>query len=119
MVARTCQVVGKPNQTIPKAPLKPIPAFEEPFSWVIIDCVGPLPKTKTRNEYFFIIMCVATRFPGAIPLPIHSDQGSNFKSHLFQQVVHQLGAKHIKSSAYHPESQGAVERFQSNLEKHD
>ena len=26
----TCQVVGKPNQTPPKAPLKPIPAFEEP-----------------------------------------------------------------------------------------
>ena len=27
----TCQVVGKPNQTLPKAPLQPIPAFEEPF----------------------------------------------------------------------------------------
>jgi hypothetical protein len=42
----TCQVVGKPNQVIPKAPLKPIPAFEEPFSRIMIDCVGPLPKTK-------------------------------------------------------------------------
>ena len=39
----SCQVVGKQNQKIPAAPLKPIPAFEEPFSRVIIDCVGPLP----------------------------------------------------------------------------
>ena len=46
----TCQVVGKPNQTIPKAPLHPIPAFEEPFSRVIIDCIGPLPKTKSGNQ---------------------------------------------------------------------
>ena len=36
-------------------------------------------------------------------------------SHLFQQVVHQLGAKQIKSSAYHPEFQGALERFHSTL----
>ena len=27
----TCQTVGKPNQSIPRAPLKPIPAFQEPF----------------------------------------------------------------------------------------
>ena len=44
-----CQVVGKPNQKIPKAPLKPIPAFDEPFSRIIVDCVGPLPRTKAGN----------------------------------------------------------------------
>ena len=42
----TCQVVGKPNQVIPKARLQPVPAFDEPFSRIIIDCVGPLPKKK-------------------------------------------------------------------------
>ena len=133
-----CQMVGKPNQKIPVAPLKPIPAFEEPFSKVIIDCVGPLPKTKSRNQYLLTIMCASTRFPEAIPLTnitapkiskalvnfftlvglpkeIQSDQGSNFMSGLFQQVVFQLGAKQIKSSAYHPESQGALERFHSTL----
>ena len=36
-------------------------------------------------------------------------------SGLFQQVVFQLGATQIKSSAYHPESQGALERFHSTL----
>ena len=40
----TCQVVGKPSQIIPKDGLKPIPASDEPFSRIIIDCVGPLPK---------------------------------------------------------------------------
>ena len=30
---------------------------------------------------------------------------------VFQQVVHKLGIKQYKSSAYHPESQGALERF--------
>ena len=33
-------MVGKPNQNIPPAPLQPIPAFEEPLSRVLIDCVG-------------------------------------------------------------------------------
>ena len=63
-----CQVLGKPNQTIPCAALKPIPAFDEPFTKVIIDCVGPLPKTKAGNQYLLTIMCASTRFPDAIPL---------------------------------------------------
>ena len=60
--------MGKPNQKIPAAPLKPIPAFDEPFSRVIVDCVGPLPKTKSGNQYLLTIMCASTRFPEAIPL---------------------------------------------------
>ena len=64
----TCQMVGKPNQTIPKACLQPIPAFDEPFSRIIIDCVGPLPKTKSGCQYLMTIMCDSTRFPEAIPL---------------------------------------------------
>ena len=134
----TCQVVGKPNQTLPKAPLQPIPAFEEPFSRVIIDCVGPLPKTKSGNQYLLTVMCASTRFPEAIPLrnisaktivkalikfftlvglpkSIQSDQDSNFMSGLFQQVMDELGIKQYRSSAYHPESQGELERFHQTL----
>ena len=133
-----CQHVGKPNQKIPSAPLIPIPAFEEPFSRVIIDCVGPLPKTKSGNQYLLTIMCASTRFPEAIPLrnikaptivkslikfftlvglprSLQSDQGSNFMSGLMQQVMFQLGIKQFKSTAYHPESQGALERFHQTL----
>ena len=61
-------MVGKPNQTIPKACLQPIPAFDEPFSRIIIDCVGPLPKTKSGCQYLLTVMCASTRFPEAIPL---------------------------------------------------
>ena len=134
----TCQMVGKPNQTIPKAQLQPIPAFDEPFSRILIDCVGPLPRTKLGNEYLLTIMCTSTRFPEAIPLrniktksivkalikfltfvglpkSVQSDQGSNFISGIFQQVMHELGIKQYRSSAYHPESQGALERFHQIL----
>ncbi len=64
----TCQMVGKPNQAVPPAPLKPIPAIGEPFECVIKDCVGPLPKTKSGYTYLLMIMCAATRYPEAIPL---------------------------------------------------
>ena len=47
--------MGKPNQKIPKAHLQPIPAFEEPFNSIIVDYVGPLPKTKSGNQYLLTI----------------------------------------------------------------
>ena len=98
-----CQLAGKPNQIIPPAPLHPIPVLGEPFDRIIIDCVVPLPRTKSGNQYLLTIMCAATRFPEAVPvrnitaksvvkaltkffstfgLPrvIQTDQGTNFQS---------------------------------------
>ena len=83
-------------------------------------------------------MCASTRFPEAIPLrnikapsivkalikfftlvglpkSLQSDQGSNFMSGLMQEVMYQLGIKRYKSTAYHPQSQGALERFHQTL----
>ena len=65
---QTCQMVGKPNQPVPPAPLHPIPVLGEPFERVLIDCVGPLPRTKSGNQYILTVMCAATRYPEAIPL---------------------------------------------------
>ena len=92
---------------------------------------GPLSLsiTKEGNQYLLTIMCLLTRFQEAIPLrnikapkiakalikfftlfglskSVQSDQGSNFMSHLFQDVMAQLGIKQVKSSAYHSQSQG-------------
>ena len=36
-------------------------------------------------------------------------------SNIMQQVLYQLGIKQYKSSAYHPEFQGAIERFHQTL----
>lgn len=134
----TCQAVGKPNQVVPPAPLRPIPAVGEPFEHVIIDCVGPLPKTKSGNQFLLTAMCVSTRFPEAIPLRritapviskallkffttyglprvIQSDRATNFLSKTFQQTLQSLGVSHSVSSAFHPESQGALERWHQTL----
>ena len=134
----TRQMIEKPNQSKQMPPLIPIPAMEEPLSRVIIDCVDPLPKTKGGNQYLLTIMCSSTRFPEAIPMKnikapkivaalikfftlvglpkaIQSDQGSNFMSGTFQQVMQELGIKQYTSSAYHPQSQGALERFHQSL----
>ena len=82
----------------------------------MIDCVGPLPKTLSGNQYLLTIMCRFTRYPEAIPLRnikaprivealvkfftlvglpslIQSDQVSNFMPGVMQQVTHQLGIK--------------------------
>ncbi len=46
---------------------------------------------------------------------IQSDQGSNFSSKLFAQVLKQLKVQHNQSSAYHAQSQGVLERFHQTL----
>uniref|UniRef100_A0A4W5JE97 Gypsy retrotransposon integrase-like protein 1 n=1 Tax=Hucho hucho TaxID=62062 RepID=A0A4W5JE97_9TELE len=134
----TCQLTGKPNQAIKPVPLFPIPVLSQPFEYLIIDCVGPLPRSKKGSSYLFTVMCQTTRFPAAYPLRsittksvlkaltqffslfgipkvIQSDQGSNFTSNLFGQVLQQLHIKHNLSSAYHAQSQGALERFHQTL----
>lgn len=134
----TCQLSGKPNQPIKPFPLQPIPVVEEPFSKILIDCVGPLPKSRSGNQSILTIMCTSTRYPEAIPsrnitsktvvkaltkfftqfgVPktVQSDQSSNFTSGLFQEAMHQLGIQQYFSTAYHPESQGAIERLHQTL----
>uniref|UniRef100_A0A8C1I8K6 Gypsy retrotransposon integrase-like protein 1 n=1 Tax=Cyprinus carpio TaxID=7962 RepID=A0A8C1I8K6_CYPCA len=134
----TCQLTGKPNQKIKPAPLFPIPAVSPPFEHLIIDCVGPLPRSKSGSIYLLTVMCASTRYPAAYPLRtitaksvvkaltqfisifgipkiVQSDQGSNFTSHLFSQVLKLLHIKHNKASAYHAQSQGALERFHQTL----
>ena len=133
-----CQLVGNPNRKIPKAPLYPIPVVKEPFQEVLIDIVGPLPKTKSGFIYLLTIMDRTSRFPEAIPLRsmkadkvvkvlieyftryglpevVQSDCGTNFTSKLFKDKMKELGVRHVTSSPYHPESQGAIERFHQTL----
>lgn len=103
--SHTGQVAGKPNQTIPPAPLLPIPVVCERFEHVLVDCVGPLPRTKAGNKFLVTVMCAATRFPEVFPVRkittpivikvltkffsmfgmpsvVQTDQGPNFVTHV-------------------------------------
>ncbi|XP_076053551.1 uncharacterized protein LOC143032568 [Oratosquilla oratoria] len=134
----TCQLVGKPNQPVPVAPLKPIPVGEEPFAKVIVDIVGPLPKTARGHEYILTLIDTFSRYPEAIPLrkvrakvvlhelisfftkwglprELQTDQGSVFLSREVVQSLGALGITKVMSSAYHPQSQGALERYHQTL----
>ena len=67
-ICHTCQLLGKPGKRVAKAPLRPLPIVNVPFSSVQIDCVGPLPRSSGGHEYLLTIICLSTRYPEAIPL---------------------------------------------------
>ena len=64
----TSQLTGKPNQVIPKAPLIKIPIVGEPFDEIVVDVVGPLPRSKKGNQFILTIIDWVTRYPEGIPL---------------------------------------------------
>ena len=46
-----------------------------------------------------------------VPDILHSDQGRNFESTLLQQTLNAFGTSKSHTTAYHPEGDGMVERF--------
>ena len=131
-----CQVCK--SQTPERAPLQPIPVIGEPFEKIVVDVVGPLPRTSGGNEYLLTLMCTATRYAEAIPMSscrarkivpkivdlfskfgmpriIQTDRGTNFMSDFFRRALSKMGVTHITSTAYHPQSQGCLERFHGTL----
>ncbi|GFX11620.1 retrovirus-related Pol polyprotein from transposon 412 [Trichonephila clavipes] len=63
----SCQRVGKPRDKA-KAPLKLVPIISEVFSKINIDAVGPLPVSTKQNRYLITSICVASKYPEAIPV---------------------------------------------------
>ena len=121
-----------------RAPLQPLPCEEEPFSKVAFDLVGPLPISASGYRYVLTMMCLFSKFPAAIPLKrvdnitvldamfevfscfgipkvLLSDQGSVFTSHLTKLMCQQFQIKKIQTSPYHPQSDGALERWHACL----
>ena len=52
-----------------------------------------------------------------IPEEILTDQGSNFMSQLLAETYRMLGVHPIRTSPYHPQTDGLVERFNATLKK--
>ena len=131
-----CQKVS-PRRVKP-APLIPLPIIEEPFSRIALDVVGPLPRSRSGNRFILVMCDYATRYPEAVPLrsvdaehvaeelvklftrvgvpaEILTDQGSNFMSQLLREVYRLLHVEPIRTSPYHPQTDGLVERFNQTL----
>ena len=121
-----------------RAPLQPLPCISEPFSTVAFDIVGPLPITTSGYRYIHTFMCLFTKFPEAIPLRkvdnltvcnammdvfsryglpkvLLSDQGSVFTSQLTRQLCKTFEISKVQTSPYHPQSDGALERWHACL----
>ena len=50
-----------------------------------------------------------------IPKEILTDQGTNFMSNLMSELFKLLGVKHLRTSPYHPQTDGMLERFHGTL----
>ena len=61
---------------------------------------------KLTDEFFF-------RY--SIPEQLHSDQGRNFESQVIGEVCNLLGVDKTRTTPYHPQSDGLVERFNRTL----
>ena len=111
-----------------------------PFERIALDILGPLPRTKRGNRYILVVMDYFTKWAEAyplrnqeaatvaqvlveqficrygVPLSLHTDQGSNFESDLFQSVCKLLEINKTRTTAYHPQSDGLVERFNRTIQ---
>ncbi|VDK42546.1 unnamed protein product [Dibothriocephalus latus] len=108
------------------------------FHHVHLDLVGPLPQSRgfthmliavdrfTRWPIAFptsntsadnIVMVLLTPWIAnfGVPATITADRGSQFTSALFDKFTRLLGCAHIPTTAYHPVSNGLVERLQRQL----
>ncbi|WVZ70518.1 hypothetical protein U9M48_019178, partial [Paspalum notatum var. saurae] len=89
--------------------------------WVIIDRFTksahfiPVKTTYRAKQYAELYISRIVSLHG-VPLTITSDRGSLFLSHFWEQLQTTLGTKLIRSSAYHPQTSGQVERVNQILE---
>ncbi|KAJ8375574.1 hypothetical protein SKAU_G00061540 [Synaphobranchus kaupii] len=121
-------------------PLIPLPIIDIPFKRIGMDIVGPLPKSSRGHRYILVILDYATRYPEAIPLrtatgktvakelfmlcsrvgipeDILTDQGSCFMSNVMKALCQLMKVKQVRTSVYHPQTDGLVERFNKTLKQ--
>jgi transposase InsO family protein len=105
-----------------------------PFERCALNIVGPLTETTSGNKYILTFQDVLSKFLLAMPgsqqdaetiarelvlnvvlkfgahAQILMDQGLNFLSDMFKNMCKMLRIKKIQTTAFHPESNGSLER---------
>lgn len=140
MWCSTCSVclTRKSPAPKPKAPLTSI-TVGNPMQLVAVDLVGPLPRSPTGNSYILVAADYFTKWCEAYPLPnmeaatvaevltqelffrfsppeaLHSDQGRQFDGLLIKEICRILQIRKSRTSPYHPQGDGLVERFNRTL----
>ena len=130
-----CQRMRKGG--LAEVPMGEMPIHKTLFENVAIDIVGPFPRSH-GFKYILTYICLASRYPEAIPLrqataqecaealleifsqngvliTLLSDQGTQFMGVLMRKLCERLGIKQIRTTPYHPQSNGAVERMHGTL----
>ena len=124
------------SSTPQKAPLINIP-IGKPWEMIAVDILQ-VPLSSRNNQYLLVIQDYFTKWAEAIPLPnqtanritselirvfsnyglpdiLHLDQGRNFESSILRQTLEAFGIKKTRTTAYHPQGDGMVERFNRSL----
>lgn len=72
-----------------------------------------------REDAKTVIKCLVNHYipRHGFPRRVRSDNGSHFKNKDLNQVEGMLGLKHKFGTVYHPQSQGKVERMNSNIKQ--
>lgn len=123
----------------PRAPMQ-VTGAGDPGERVAMDILGPVPTSNRGNKYILVIQDYFTKWAEAIPIPdmeaktvaqafidnyvtkygaprtLHTDQGRQFESRLFKQLCDILRINKTRTTPYHPQSDGMVERMNRTLE---
>ena len=114
------------------------PVMSEPYEVIAVDLVGPIKAGKGGCTHLLTAVCMATRWPETlpmksttaravaiglcdifsrtgIPLQLLSDQGSQFIGSVVKHLCEWLHIEQIKTTPYHPEGNGVVERMHGTL----
>ncbi|EFP06104.1 hypothetical protein CRE_05815 [Caenorhabditis remanei] len=124
-----------------KEPMGHLELLGRPWERVHADICGPWPVTKDGNRYVFTIKDDFTKYTLAIPIEkqdaatmakifvetivlkfgapkiLLTDNGTNFKSDLFEEMLRTMKIQHNLTAPYHKSANGTVERAHRTIEE--